>query len=643
MARDKNILQRWTYKQSSDLYDVGNWGAPYFSISEAGEVQVRLRSGGHNRDISLAKMLDDLMERGVDLPVLLRFSDILDNRITRLHAAFNDAIKRYQYRGVYRGVFPIKVNQQHHVIEEIAAFGERYHHGLEAGSKAELIVAMAYIKDPAATIVCNGYKDAEYIDLALSARAAGLNTILVVEMLSEVDLIRERAEALEVEPVLGVRVKLSTQGCGQWGESGGDRSVFGLNAAQMIELLNTLREHGTLSQLRMLHYHLGSQVPKIRALRAAAAEAVRFYVDLVKEGAPMGLIDIGGGLAVDFDGTQSGYTGSSNYRMEEYCDDIIEVIASTVNEAGLEHPDIISESGRATVAHYAVMLLNIMDYSRYEPEHVPDKADASHHEMTQSLFEIMPTISTRNLQECLNDALYYRDEIRSLFQHGTVSLKELGAAEQMFSCIMSGIKDLSEDVRRRSPEMEKLEEYTADIYYGNFSLFQSLPDVWAIDQVFPVMPIHYLNEQPTRRGILSDLTCDSDGRIDHFITAGGISRTLPLHTLDGKSPYVLGVFYVGAYQETLGDLHNLFGDPNVMAVQLDEEGNLEIAHEVEGDAVADVLSYVEYEPKHMVALFKKQAERSFRSGLITASMRRHIVETYEKGMRGYTYLKHHSK
>jgi len=630
------VLTRWTAKDSAELYGIESWGKPFFGVSAEGEATVALRHGAASREISLMEIARGLEERGVSFPVMLRFGDILDSLIGTLNETFQAAIRVAGYRGAYRGVYPIKVNQQQQVVEEIARFGRRYHHGFEAGSKAELIAALAYLHDPEAFIVCNGYKDAGFIDLALYARQMGLNAILVVEMPGEIDLILERSAALGVDPVMGVRVRLSTPGSGMWLESGGDSSVFGLNAGQIIDMVDRLKTAGKLQCLRMLHYHLGSQIPNIRTVRASAAEAARVYVDLVREGAPMGLIDIGGGLAVDYDGTQTNFASSRNYTLEEYCADVVEVIAAAAEEAELPHPDIISESGRATVANYAVLLFNVLDHGRFEPESFPAALNENAHEYLHHLAEINGVLSPKNLQECYNDALFYRDEIRSLFQHGGVSLRERAVGEEMFACIMARIAAMCEDAPRITEELERLQRSLADVYYGNFSLFQSLPDAWAIDQLFPVMPIHRLGERPVRQGIFSDLTCDCDGKIDRFIDIQGVRRSLPLHLPNGGN-YLIGVFLVGAYQETLGDLHNLFGDTNVVSVRLDENGALEYSHEVQGDTVADVLSYVEYEPKAMLEQFRQLTESAVRSGKISPVERRKIMEAYEAGMRGYTY------
>jgi arginine decarboxylase len=638
LSTSKSSAPKWSVSDAEDLYGIRNWGTPYFSVSEQGETRVNLGDPGNPHWVSMPEIISELEERGIVSPVMLRFGNILDHRITLINESFRKAISDMGYQGEYRGVFPIKVNQQQQVIEEICRFGKRYHHGLEAGSKPELIAAISYMQDPEAVIICNGYKDAEFVDLALYGLKMGLNIMLVAEIPSEVDLVLERAAAIGVKPRLGVRMRLSTPGSGQWLESGGDRSVFGLNAAQVIQVVDTLRAADALDCLELLHYHLGSQIPNIRTIRAGASEAARVYTDLVREGAKMGFLDIGGGLAVDYDGTQSSCISSRNYAIEEYCIDVVESIMAACNQAKIPHPTIVSESGRATVAHYGVLVFNILDVGEYSPAALPEALPEGAPQMLRNLFELPGQIMPKNLQECYNDAVYYRDELRSMFTHGVITLRERGLAEQIFSTTVRLIADRARQLEKAPEGLRDLVTSIPDIYYGNFSLFQSLPDSWAIDQLFPVMPIHRLNEEPTREAVFADITCDCDGKIDRFIDPEGERRSLPLHVWDEKTPYYIGVFLVGAYQETLGDLHNLFGDTNVVSVELDEDNELAFSHEVQGDTVADVLSYVEYEPKDLIERFRKLAERAVRRGRISAAERRTIVDTYTLGMQGYTYF-----
>ncbi|MBN1270405.1 MAG: biosynthetic arginine decarboxylase [Kiritimatiellae bacterium] len=632
-----DTLTRWTADDSAELYGIRNWGKGYFAVSEKGEVVVTPRKDRADLEVSLMDIVSGVRARGLDMPVLLRFEDILASRISLINECFNKAIRDAGYGGAYRGVYPIKVNQQHHVVEEISRYGRPYHHGLEAGSKPELIAALAFMEDPEAFVICNGYKDEEFIDLALYALKMGIQTIIVLEMPGELNLVLERARRMGVRPNLGVRAKLSSRAGGHWTESGGDRSVFGLNASQIVDIIDRLRQEQMLDCLRLLHYHLGSQIPNIRNIREALTEATRFYVDMVKEGARMGIFNVGGGLAVDYDGSHTNFASSSNYTIDEYAADIVEVVMGIANQAGVEHPVLVSESGRATVAHHCVLLFNVLDISRFESHGLPAALPEGSHEMLSNLMDVTKTLTTKNAQECYNDAVFYRDEIRTLFEHGAVSLRERALSERIFWYIVSRIAKEMQDRKNVPPELEGLEEAIADIYYCNFSVFQSLPDSWAIEQLFPIMPIHRLGEMPTRQAILSDITCDCDGRINRFIDLHDVKHTLPLHELN-NGEYYLGAFLVGAYQETLGDLHNLFGDTNVVNVKIDGSGTIEYAGEIAGDTVADVLSYVEYDASGLITRFRQIAEQAVRSGRITPEDRREIMAAYDVGLRGYTYF-----
>jgi arginine decarboxylase len=625
----------WSTEQSADIYGINNWGADYFSVSDSGEVIVHPHGNGVG--VSLRDIVDGLTDRGMDMPVLLRFSDILDSRIKKLHEGFGRAIQEFEYQGRYRGVYPIKVNQQQQVLEEITAFGAHYHHGLEAGSKPELIAALTYMQDPGAYLICNGYKDEEFVELGLYACKMGLQCIFVVETPSELELIIERSKALDIPPIIGVRLKLSTQASGHWNESGGERSVFGLNPSQVCDLVDRLKEVGMLDCLKLLHYHFGSQIPDIRDIREAVVEACRVYIGLVNEGAPMGILDLGGGLAVDYDGSQGNSDASRNYSLDEYCLAIVENLTSTLNESDVPHPNIVTESGRATVAYYSVLLFNILDESRFEINDLPTELPDDAHELLHNLMAVVRVVNLRNVQECFHDAYYYRDEIHQRFKRGTMSLRERALAGEIFWHIVTRIAKLTEEMEYVPNELRGLPAMLADIYYGNFSLFQSLPDVWAIDQLFPVMPIHRLDEKPEREVVVADITCDCDGKIDRFVGQYTTRDTLPLHKLTDEE-YYLGVFLVGAYQETLGDLHNLLGDTNVVTIQVDRDGNLNYSRELEGDSVADVLSYVEYDPKRMIQRIRELAESAVRNDAITARDRRKIMEAFENGMRGYTYF-----
>ncbi len=628
----------WTASDSAELYDLPRWGAPYYRVSDCGEVEVNLGDEKVASWHKMGEMMGELEERGIEAPVMLRFGNILEHRLRLLNESFRKVIQSAGYQGEFKGVFPIKVNQQQQVIEQICEYGKQFHHGLEAGSKPELIAALSYMHDPEAWIICNGYKDQEFIDLALYAVQMGLQVMLVVETVGEVPLILERAAAIGVKPRLGVRMKLSTPGSGKWVNSGGDNSVFGLNAEQVIQVVDFLKEKDMLSCLELLHYHLGSQIPNIRTIRTGVSEATRVYVDLVREGAQMGYLDMGGGLAVDYDGSQSNTTSSRNYAVEEYCADVVESVMEICDKSKVPHPTLITESGRATVAHYGVLVFNILEVSGAPTKlEIPELPDSIPNEL-KYLSEIPNQIKPVNLQECLNDAVYYRDEIRNRFALGLVSLRERSLAERCFAVILRKIEKATKDMERIPDSLEEISAARPDIYYGNFSLFQSLPDNWAIDQLFPIMPIHRLDEQPLHEGIFADITCDCDGKIDHFIDDSGSKNALPLHDLKADETYNIGVFLVGAYQETLGDLHNLFGDTNVVSVEIDEEGHRVYGHEVQGDTVADVLSYVEYDPKEMTMNFRSLAERAVRNNRISAPQRKIIMQAFTEGMQGYTYF-----
>jgi len=630
------LLGRWTREKSEDLYGIKSWGSRYFSISDKGEVLINPYEGSESA-VSLMDIVSGVKERGLDMPVLLRFENVLDAQISYLNDSFNAAIKNLAYQGRYQGVYPIKVNQQQQVVHEVAKFGQRYHHGLEVGSKPELIAALSEMYDKEACLICNGYKDEEFIDLGLHAIKLGFKCFFVIEIPGELELILERAKELDVTPNIGVRIKLSSKAGGHWTESGGDRSIFGLNMSQVIELVDILKEKNMLSVLKLLHYHLGSQVPNIRDIRTAVGEAARVYAELVKEGAEMGYLDLGGGLAVDYDGSNTNYTNSSNYSVAEYCTDVVEGVMSVMDDSEIAHPIIITESGRALVAYYSVLLFNVLDVASFEEHEVPESLNEDMAEPIHSLHEVNKNINVRNLQECYNDALYYRDSIRDMFNHGNISLRDKAISEKIFWNTIYQIVQKKRELKVVPAELVDLETVIADIYYGNFSVFQSIPDCWAIDQLFPVMPIHRLLELPSRDGVIADITCDCDGKINKFIDLVGVKKTLPLHALEENTDYYLGVFLVGAYQETLGDLHNLFGDTNVVSIRLNKDGTHDIVNEIHGDSVDDVLGYVEYDTNEMKSNYRKTAEDAVKKGLITAKERREIMTAYEAGLRGYTY------
>lgn len=638
MPTAQKKAKKWTPADSVNLYGVDRWGAGYFSVDKHGDVVISPSGRADGPRVSLPKVAKGILDRGMDMPVLLRIENILGSQIKTLHETFNKAIQELNYNGTYKGVFPIKVNQQEQVVEAIAQFGSKFDHGLEAGSKPELIAAISILQNRNACLICNGYKDEEFIDLGLYATKMGLQCFFVIEIPGELELILERAAIIGVRPKLGLRIKLAAKAEGKWAESGGDSSVFGLNMSQIIHIVDRLKQENKLDCLNLLHYHIGSQIPNIRDIRVGVMEACRIYEELVKEGAAMGFIDLGGGLAVDYDGSRSNGPSSRNYSLDEYCNDIVETIATVLDKSGTPHPTIITESGRATVAYYSVLLFNVLDVSSYVPHPIPKNLPQTSNDLLENLYITYSMVSPKDIQECYNDMLFYRDQAKQLFKHGQISIRERAIAEDLFRHILIKISKTAAKLKHVPKEIQEINDILSYVYYGNFSVFQSLPDVWAINQLFPVIPIHRLDEEPTRPAIIADITCDSDGKIDLFPDASEAKRTILLHDLKEKEEYYLGVFLVGAYQETLGDLHNLFGDTNVVSIHINEDGSYEFVREMEGDSVADILSYVEYDVKAIQQRIKKFAEDSIHQGFIKVKDRKVILRMFDEGLRGYSYF-----
>ncbi len=633
----QEALTRWTVENAAELYGIRGWGSGYFDISPKGEVIVRPNGRNNRTEISLMTLVDECRARNLNMPVLVRFSNILASRIEEINESFRRAIQEAGYKGEYRGVYPIKVNQQREIVEDITEYGRPYHHGLEAGSKTELMAALAYMEDPEAFVICNGYKDEEFIDLALRAQKTGIRAMIVIEMPGELELIAKCAERLKMRPHLGLRAKLSSRAGGHWDSSGGDRSKFGLDASQIIEMADELRRRNLLDCLEMLHYHLGSQVSDIRKIRQALREACCFYVELAREGAPMGVINLGGGLAVDYDGSHTNFLCSANYSIYEYAADVVEVLRRAVDEAGIRHPTIVTESGRATVAHHSVLIFNVLHVRRFEPHSIPARLAPQCSETLENLMEVWTSLSPRNVQEAYHDAVFYRDEIRETFLQGHLSLRERALAEAIFWRIICSISGMIKGRKYIPDEMEGLEAAIADVYYGNFSVFQSLPDFWAVDQLFPLMPIHRLHQRPTRNGVLADITCDSDGKIDRFIDLHDIKTVLPLHEMNGEE-YYLGAFLVGAYQETIGDMHNLFGNTNVLHVRIGEDGSIERRRMIKGDSIDEILRYMEYDPTEMVARVRERLDEAVRGNRLSRKEAQQFLSVYRSGISGYTYF-----
>ncbi len=635
---DNAHTDNWNVDKSADLYRIRDWGAGYFDISEHGEVTISAPFGEQRATVKLSDIVSGMRERGYDTPVQLRIENLLDDRIAMLNGAFASAIADAGYRAEYRGVYPIKVNQQSHVVEQITRFGQHYHHGLEAGSKPELIVALALLRDTDSIIVCNGHKDAEFIDLGLRALQIGIRCFFVVETLAELPVIIERSRKLGVKPLIGFRLKLATKVSGHWQADSGERSIFGLSTIQMMAAVELLQRENMLDCLKMLHCHLGSQLPDIANIHAGVKEACRYYVELVKEGAPLGWLDLGGGLAVDYDGSGRADGYSMNYSLQEYCQSIVSTTGKMLDVADVEHPVLVTESGRATVAYSAILLFNILDVGHFDPLSIPDKLPDSSDPLVQTLFAESNGVTLDNVEACFDNAVGIRGQLRTRFAEGSIDLRELALAENIYYGLMQKIVALLPALKAIPEKLVGLRESRADIYYGNFSLFQSLPDNWGLQQLFPVMPIRGLAERPTREAIIADITCDCDGKMDRFIGTNGPSVTLPLHRFQQGDDYCLGVFLVGAYQETLGSLHNLFGDNNVVSVRINEDGSFDFVHELGGDDVDEVLRYVEYQPKYLLECFRNKAEKAVQDGSISAAERRQMLDVFSEGLRGYTYF-----
>lgn len=618
------------------IYGVEKWGKGLIVVTDAGEIGLRNPLAPATPAASLPAILRELDQRGIRAPMLLRVSSYLESEIRHINLSFAEAIARVGYRGAYRGVFPVKVNQQAQVIDRIVDFGRPFSHGLEAGSKPELVIALAHSLAADALIVCNGVKDAEFIRLAVLSRKLGFNTFIVLESPKEVDTVLEVWAETGIEPLLGVRVKLTNQITGKWEESSGDRSTFGMNTDQLVAVVDRLRDAGLLHCLRLQHSHLGSQVPDVNDVRRATGEACRYFTELTREGAPLAFLDLGGGLGVDYTGEKKADDNSMNYTVEEYCANVVETVHYAMDEAGLDHPTLITESGRAVVATSSMLVFNVLEATLYDaPDSPAPEPDDSHYVF--DLASVHGYLKADRVQECWNDALFYRNELRALFRRGAVDLRQMARAERIYLSLMARIKLLVESGEADGVVGDQLEQL-ADIYHCNFSLFQSLPDVWAIDQLHPIVPLQMLDRTPTRRAVLSDITCDSDGKIDRFILADGVSPSLPVHDLPVDDPYYLGVFFVGAYQETLGDLHNLFGDTNVVTIDLRPDGGFDLLHEQEGDTISEVLSYVEYDPGDCLAAFRRTCEAAVARGQLNAAERRTLIAAYKESLAGYTYF-----
>src|SRR5688572_3915622 len=642
MARAKLLLandplRRWTTSDALETYNIPRWGCGYFGVNDQGNMIVTPRGDGQG-SIDMKELIEELSARGIQLPILLRFSDILRSRIELICASFNTAITEYGYGGQYRGVYPIKVNQNRTVVEEIIEFGRPFHYGLEAGSKPELLAIMAIHQDDESIIICNGYKDEEYIETALLASKMGKTVILVVEKPTELDNIHRVSERVKIKPALGIRARLSSRGAGRWEQSGGDFSKFGLTAAEMVEAINKLKEWNETETLKLLHFHLGSQISAIKSVKNALREAGRLFVELYKMGAKgLSYLDVGGGLGVDYDGSQTNFSSSMNYTIQEYANDVVFSIKEICDADAVPHPNLVSESGRAIAAHHSVLVVNVLGVTEFNTI-IPQELSKPAPPLVTNMWETYQNISPKNVLEAYHDAVEYKDQVLQLFNLGHLSLDHRVVCENLFWATCEKVLLMSRNQAHVPEELEGLEKALSDTYFCNFSMFQSVPDAWAVDQLFPICPIHRLNEEPTRRATLADITCDSDGKIDSFIDMRDVKHVLELHPKDEGKDYYLGIFLVGAYQEILGDLHNLFGDTNTVHVALSPDGDYDVKDVVAGDTVSEVLSFVDYSPSDLLGRLRANVEIALRKKLLTLEESRSLINRFRQGMIGYTYL-----
>ena len=629
-------MRKWRIEDSAELYNVTGWGLKYFSINDKGHVQVTPYEG--SAPVDLKDVMDELQLRDVSSPILLRFPDILDNRIQKISNCFKKAAAEYDYKGQNFVVYPIKVNQMRQVVEEIVSHGNKYNIGLEAGSKPELRAVLATNSHEKSLIICNGYKDEDYIELALLAQKMGRRIILVVEKLNELRLIAEVAKRIKIEPNIGIRIKLSSSGSGKWEESGGDVSKFGLNSSELLDALAFLEKNKMENCLKLIHFHIGSQITKIRRIKNALREAMQFYVQLSKMGLNIEFVDIGGGLGVDYDGTRSSSSANSmNYSIQEYVNDSVSALVDVCVKNDLPQPNIITESGRSLTAHHSVLIIDVLETAQLPIWSESKDISDDNHELARELYAIWNKINPSRVLEDWHDAVQIREEALELFSLGLLDLKTRAQIEKLYWSVAREVNDMTRSMKHPPEELRKIAKMLPEKYFCNFSLFQSLPDSWAIDQMFPIMPITRLDEKPGRLATLQDITCDSDGKISHFVSPHGVYDALPVHALRQGEPYYIGVFLVGAYQEILGDMHNLFGDTNAVHISVSKDG-YEIDQLIDGETVADVLDYVEYNPKKLVRNVEAWVTNSMKKGIITPEEGRQFLNTYRAGLYGYTYL-----
>ena len=629
-------MKKWTVDDSKELYNMVGWGTSYFGINDKGDVYVTPCKD--NTQIDIRDVMDELALRDITPPVLLRFPDILDNRIEKTSSCFEKAAKAYDYQGESFVIYPIKVNQMQPVVEEIISHGRKFNLGLEAGSKPELHAVIAVQCQSDSLIICNGYKDQSYIELALLAQKMGKRIFIVVEKLNEIDIISKAAKKLGVRPNLGVRIKLASSGSGKWEESGGDASKFGLTSSELLAALEKLEKLNMKDCLKLIHFHIGSQITKIRRIQTALREASQFYIQLHKMGYDVEFVDCGGGLGVDYDGTRSSNSESSvNYSIQEYVNDCLYTFVEAANANGIHHPNLITESGRSLSAHHSVLVIDVLETASLPEMNEEFEPENGAHKLVKDLYEIWDNLNPRSMMEDWHDAEQIREEALDLFCHGMVDLQTRAEIERMYWSVCREINSMAKTLKHQPEELKKLDKLLADKYFCNFSLFQSLPDSWAIDQLFPIVPLQRLNERPTRSATIQDITCDSDGKIANFVTNRNISHILPVHTVRKNEPYYLGVFLVGAYQEILGDMHNLFGDTNAVHISV-KDGKYSIDQIFDGETVEEVLSYVQYKPKELVRQLERWVTKSVKQGKISLEEGKEFLSNYRSGLYGYTYL-----
>ena len=627
----------WSIEQATGLYGLQDWGAGYFSINQQGQVVVHPKKSRHQEQVALYDLMTDLKERGIRTPILIRFMDIIDERIRLINNCFKQAIQKYEYKNKYQGVYPIKVNQQRHVVEQILKSGKSHQMGLECGSKPELLVALAMMHQSKGLLICNGFKDLKYVETALLSQKLGYNTIIVVEKIADLDMILSVAKSLQITPQIGVRVRLDSLASGRWKQSSGRRSKFGLTSAEIVKCITMLKEQNMLRSLKLLHFHIGSQIPSIFSIKKALTEGVRYYTELCQMGATIKYLDVGGGLGVNY-GTHGSLDSSINYSEQEYANDVVFILQSICDEMKVPHPMIVSESGRMMTAHHSVLLCDILSSSAEKHDITEKNIKKDEHLVIQDLYETYETLSSENLIESFNDLQQYKVDIPQLFTYGMLNLKQKALAEKLIYMLSQKIVELA-SLEQKEDIVDILKQDLITLYFTNFSVFQSVPDSWATKQVFPVVPIQRLNEKPDEFAVLADLTCDCDGKIDRFVQKRQISKSLKLHKLKGNKPYYLGIFLVGAYQEILGDLHNLFGDTDAVSVLINKNG-YHIEEVQEGDTVMEILNYIQYNRTELIQKMRRSIEMSIEKEQISKSDAHLLMRNYEDGLSGYSYLEH---